>query len=89
MRGTGPTPSFAVSGVVVVKASTLRLSDARVTLIRPEDLDCPVVFRSSGVVIASDGVRPDRLLRPLMRQFSRPIPPSTSVPRQGQVAARA
>jgi hypothetical protein len=29
---------FAVSGVVVVTASTLRLFDARVTLIRPDRL---------------------------------------------------
>src|SRR5262249_2414897 len=48
---TGPTPCFAVSGVVAVKASTLHLSDAHVTLIYPEDLDCPIAFRSSGVVI--------------------------------------
>jgi Right handed beta helix region len=48
---TGPTPCFAVSGVVAVKGSTLHLSDAHVTLIYPEDLNCPIAFRSSGVVI--------------------------------------
>lgn len=48
---TGPTPCLAAQGVVVVKESTLYLSDARVTRIHPEDLDCPLGFRSSGVVI--------------------------------------
>jgi len=48
---TGPTPCFAVSGVVVVKGATLDLHESQVTLIRPDDPGCPITFRSSGVVI--------------------------------------
>jgi parallel beta-helix repeat protein len=49
---TGPTPcGLGVRGISVVKASTLKLSDSRVTLIRPEDLTCPIEFLSTGVTI--------------------------------------
>ena len=48
---TGPTPCLGVSGISVVKKSTLDISNSRVTLIRPADLGCPITFRSGGITI--------------------------------------
>ena len=46
----GPQPCFGSSGVAVVKAATLHLSDAHVTDIHPADPGCPITFRSSAVL---------------------------------------
>ena len=49
---TGPTPcGVGVRGISVVKASTLNLSDSRVTLIRPADSTCRIEFLSTGITI--------------------------------------